>query len=937
MMEPGEPSARTSRPPPQPKNVIVQKWREWILLQQLLKDLRTAGAADLLADHVARGNYGKKHGDFHQHPKCRDVPRAGNWILAQLGVLLARGICGTASTWTTYGTCVETWIFCISQIQDFEHIMHLLIQAIKVLQSLMEELPSTMHEAVQWSGTESALQTLLQEYYPYPDSGTDDAMGDQRLGPIDVSDTSGSQEEDGPNEPASGSAEAPPRTRRNPGAASVQEAEAPRPLRKDRQETVSKRLSVVLRHDKGEFQLRFDEMALVPLDDVLRLPIMYKKHIDRQQVLSAIHYNDKKRFRVVEKDGRTFVGASQGHSFNIDPERVHTHTRTEDMPDLVHATRYDFLQSILQHGIRPGGLREGHRQMVHCLPDTPSSAKYYPPGVDVVLHISPRHTGVQWYRSENGYYMTKETIPAKSIRMVSVMGSDEMVRAEGDLPPDLRTVAKAVLRVQTKGSRTSAPSGLSASSAHMTALLASGHSSCSTIRSQVIMSVCQCHNKSRQDLAFPIATWHGLAPSAWKPRVDKQKHRHMTPPMPANYLKTSIFTESQLLILACVLICIQSWLGRLKMQAGWQQHIWVMTRVRKGAYRRRRYTQQTHSGEARLIEQSSINQHKTIGRTGPKSSSHCRFLRTHLLVMLLICLMRDTGATKVMAEARVAADTSAAAGAVNRQNMDMPRHSENTGEAERIIANGLRWTAKRALRRARARAEKEGGARYRGRWFTAEQLSRTRRGVAPIPTDVHKSSANKAIPTAKQGTGKRIKCMTFNISGASSSAWQEYMAWLQDNQQHVDVALVQETRWKGEGSRDFVSGPWFVVTTGAVTSDSKAGLAVLIHKRLGGPEQISVQTHLKGRLMHVRIHQGENSIDIINLYQHVWRSQLDRDGNTSCREAVWKKLRQVTTKIPQRNALVVGGDFNCAIRRMKHHTAAPSWRQGNRRLIRKNF
>ena len=108
MMTPGEPSPRASRPPPQPKIAVVRKWREWILLQQLLQDLRKAGADDLLADHVARGNFVKKHGDFHQHPKCRDVPRAGNWILAQMGVLLARGICGSASTPTTYGTCVET-------------------------------------------------------------------------------------------------------------------------------------------------------------------------------------------------------------------------------------------------------------------------------------------------------------------------------------------------------------------------------------------------------------------------------------------------------------------------------------------------------------------------------------------------------------------------------------------------------------------------------------------------------------------------------------------------------------------------------------------------------------------------------------------------------------------------------------------------------------
>ena len=174
--------------------------------------------------------------------------------------------------------------------------MHMLAQAIKVLQSLMEELPSSMHEAVQWSGTESALQTLLQEYYPYPDSDIDDAMGDQNLDPIDVSDTSGSQEDEGPTEPASSSAAS--LTDRNRGHRSAHNdtEEVPKPLSPDLQEMVSKRLSVVLRHDKGEFQLRFDERALVPLEDVLQLPIMRNKRIDRRQIMSAIYHNDKQRF-----------------------------------------------------------------------------------------------------------------------------------------------------------------------------------------------------------------------------------------------------------------------------------------------------------------------------------------------------------------------------------------------------------------------------------------------------------------------------------------------------------------------------------------------------------------------------------------------------------------------------------------------------------------
>ena len=360
------------------------------------------------------------------------------------------------------------------------------------------------------------------------------------------------------------------------------------------------------------------------------------------------------------------------------------------------------------------------------------------------------------------------------------------------------------------------------------------------------------------------------------------------------------FTRTQICLMLCFLLC-HHWVGMDYVTTSRYIYFWATVKLSKGIYRRRRYLKFPKQREEMSQAASPTNSPIYESRTGPKSSSHRRQVRTHLFVLMLFCITHKTGATKGVAEARVVADTSAATGAVSRLTMGMPTYSENTGEAGRSLANGLRWTAKRALRRARARAEKEGGARYRGRWYTAEQLSRTRQGVAPIPAEFHKSSASKATPVAKQETGKRIKCMTFNISGASRSAWQECI------------------HWKGEGSRDFVSGPWFVVTTGAVTSDSKAGLAVLVHKRLGGPEQISVQTHLKGRLMHVRIHQGENSIDIINLYQHVWRSQLDKDSNTKCREGVWQKLRQVTTKIPQRNTLVVGGDFNCTIRRMRHH------------------
>ena len=96
----------------------------------------------------------------------------------------------------------------------------------------------------------------------------------------------------------------------------------------------------------------------------------------------------------------------------------------------------------------------------------------------------------------------------------------------------------------------------------------------------------------------------------------------------------------------------------------------------------------------------------------------------------------------------------------------------------------------------------------------------------------------------------------------------------------------------------------------------------LVHKRMGRAEMLSARTLIQGRIQHVRIHQGVNSTDIINVYQHVWRSQEDRESNLKCRASVWTQLRQVTAHIPQRNTLLIGGDFNCTVRRLRRHVGS---------------
>ena len=52
----------------------------------------------------------------------------------------------------------------------------------------------------------------------------------------------------------------------------------------------------------------------------------------------------------------------------------------------------------------------------------------------------------------------------------------------------------------------------------------------------------------------------------------------------------------------------------------------------------------------------------------------------------------------------------------------------------------------------------------------------------------------------------------------------------------------------------------------------RVGKFSLIRRRVCAAEAVNTQTILQGRLQHVRIMHHDNSTDIFNVYQHVWRS-----------------------------------------------------------------
>ena len=70
----------------------------------------------------------------------------------------------------------------------------------------------------------------------------------------------------------------------------------------------------------------------------------------------------------------------------------------------------------------------------------------------------------------------------------------------------------------------------------------------------------------------------------------------------------------------------------------------------------------------------------------------------------------------------------------------------------------------------------------------------------------------------------RIRCITWNIGGASSAAWQ--VTWATDNQGHYDLIFVQETHWQYDGIRVFRSEEWTVFSSGASRTNVGASPSV---------------------------------------------------------------------------------------------------------------
>ena len=169
--------------------------------------------------------------------------------------------------------------------------------------------------------------------------------------------------------------------------------------------SLSKFLSLILRHKPETIQLTLDENGWAQVDELITKAKDNNVPLTLENLKRIVETNDKKRF-VFSEDGKR-IRASQGHSLQVDlqlKEAVPPH-------QLFHGTALKNLDSIKKEG-----LLKGQRHHVHLSADRQTAqrvgARYGKPGVIRVNAAAMHQDHFLFFQSENGVWLT-EAVPSR--------------------------------------------------------------------------------------------------------------------------------------------------------------------------------------------------------------------------------------------------------------------------------------------------------------------------------------------------------------------------------------------------------------------------------------------------------------------------------------------------------------------------------------------
>lgn len=170
---------------------------------------------------------------------------------------------------------------------------------------------------------------------------------------------------------------------------------------------ISKKLSLVLRHQPDAIGISLDEAGWIGVDELLQALAKHRFPVTLEELQEVVHTNDKQRFSFSADAAR--IRANQGHSIKVDLNLVPV-----EPPELLyHGTATRFLLSI-----KSTGLQKQNRHHVHLSADEETARKVGTRhGMPVILGIRSREMyqdGWVFYCSDNGVWLT-DHVPTKYI------------------------------------------------------------------------------------------------------------------------------------------------------------------------------------------------------------------------------------------------------------------------------------------------------------------------------------------------------------------------------------------------------------------------------------------------------------------------------------------------------------------------------------------
>ena len=175
---------------------------------------------------------------------------------------------------------------------------------------------------------------------------------------------------------------------------------------KDRN-TISKFLSLILRHSPETIGLQLDENGWADVEELMSKCAKGGRAFSRAELDEVVALNDKQRFAFNED--KTKIRANQGHSVEVELQ-----LEARLPPELLyHGTVDRFLADI-----RTEGLKKMNRHHVHLSADKPTAEKVGSRrGEAVILTVRSgemSRDGFVFFLSGNGVWLT-ELVPEKYI------------------------------------------------------------------------------------------------------------------------------------------------------------------------------------------------------------------------------------------------------------------------------------------------------------------------------------------------------------------------------------------------------------------------------------------------------------------------------------------------------------------------------------------